>query len=62
MMAMLPLALATLALTAPSYPGPAIGETLPAFEAMDQSGRRRGFDDLTGPNGLVLVFYRTADW
>ncbi len=42
--------------------GPAVGETIPRFEARDQSGRLRTFDDLRGPNGLMLVFVRSADW
>jgi peptidoglycan/xylan/chitin deacetylase (PgdA/CDA1 family) len=43
-------------------PGPAVGSRLPAFTARDQSGRTRSFADLRGPNGLVLVFFRSADW
>ena len=43
-------------------PGPRIGETLPAFALPDQDGRPRDFASLKGPNGLVLVFYRSADW
>ena len=31
-------------------------------EAPDQEGRQRDFQSLTGPNGLVLVFFRSADW
>jgi cytochrome oxidase Cu insertion factor (SCO1/SenC/PrrC family) len=42
--------------------GPAIGAMLPAFELPDQSGARRRFDDLKGPEGLLLVFFRSADW
>ncbi len=42
--------------------GPAVGQTLPAFEAPDQDGRPRSFDDLRGPKGLVLLFFRSADW
>jgi len=42
--------------------GPAIGEAIPRFEARDQSGRLRTFEDLKGPNGLMLVFFRSADW
>jgi hypothetical protein len=34
--------------------GPAVGEAIPAFELVDQEGRR--------PKGLVLVFFRSADW
>ena len=43
-------------------PGPRIGETLPAFALQDQDGEPRDFASLKGPNGLVLVFYRSADW
>jgi hypothetical protein len=42
--------------------GPAIGAAIPRFEARDQAGRLRTFDDLKGPNGLMLVFVRSADW
>ena len=42
--------------------GPAVGQPLPAFEAPDQDGRPRSFDSLRGPKGLVLVFFRSADW
>jgi len=46
----------------PSTLGPAVGQPLPPFEAQDQDGRRRDFTSLKGPNGLVLVFFRSADW
>ena len=46
----------------PSTLGPAVGQPLPAFEARDQHGRLRDFASLKGPNGLVLVFFRSADW
>jgi hypothetical protein len=42
--------------------GPAVGEAIPRFEAPDQTGRLRAFEDLKGPNGLVLLFFRSADW
>lgn len=43
--------------------GPAIGDTIPAeFAVRDQTGAQRGFDDVAGENGLVLVFNRSADW
>lgn len=47
---------------APDAPGPAVGATLPGFEAADQDGRRRTFESLRGKNGLLLVFSRSADW
>ena len=43
-------------------PGPAVGTTVPAFEAPDQDGRRRRFDTLRGPAGLLLNFNRSAVW
>ena len=42
--------------------GPRVGEALPSFEATDQTGRARDVASLKGPNGLVLVFFRSADW
>lgn len=42
--------------------GPAVGERIPAFETVDQSGTTRTFDSLKGPRGLVLLFVRSADW
>ena len=42
--------------------GPQVGQTLPAFEARDQTGKLRNFASLKGPKGLVLVFFRSADW
>jgi peroxiredoxin len=42
--------------------GPEIGSHIPAFAAPDQNGRQQTFDTLRGPNGLVLMFIRSADW
>jgi len=42
--------------------GPSIGQRLIAFEARDQNGALRTLDSLKGPNGLVMVFFRSADW
>jgi hypothetical protein len=38
------------------------GQSIPDFELRDQSGRSRKFEDLSGPRGAMLVFYRSADW
>jgi hypothetical protein len=46
----------------PGTLGPSIGQPMPRFEAPDQDGRPRGFASLSGPKGLVLVFFRSADW
>jgi hypothetical protein len=43
-------------------PGPEVGAEIPAFALPDQEGRSRSFADLKGPEGLVLVFFRSADW
>lgn len=42
--------------------GPAVGQSLPAFVVKDSTGVTRTFESLKGPNGLVLVFFRSADW
>ena len=51
--------------TPPSFAeryGPAIGETAPAINAIDQSGKPRDFASLRGPKGLWILFIRSADW
>lgn len=67
-LSMLVLAMAQLA-PSPSSPGvnpatlgPAVGQPIPPFEVPDQDGRQRDFASVTGPNGLVLVLFRSADW
>jgi hypothetical protein len=45
-----------------SQPGPAVGSRLPVFTAPDQNGAMRTFESLKGPNGLVLMIVRSADW
>jgi len=42
--------------------GPEIGAKAPDFTLPDQTGRSRSLHDLMGPNGLLLVFSRSADW
>ena len=42
--------------------GPEVGQMVPAFSLSDQTGRSRSLADLTGANGLLLVFSRSADW
>ena len=42
--------------------GPAMGARIPSFSAPDQNGKLEDFQSLKGPSGLVLVFYRSADW
>ncbi|MBX9600467.1 MAG: hypothetical protein K2X35_05675 [Bryobacteraceae bacterium] len=42
--------------------GPPPGAPIPAFELPDQTGRKQTFESLRGPAGLVLMFFRSADW
>ncbi len=44
------------------HTGPEVGAKIPSFEVRDQHGEVRTFADLRGPEGLLLLFYRTADW
>ena len=39
-----------------------VGRKAPAFSARDQFGREQSLDTLKGPNGTVLLFFRSADW
>jgi len=42
--------------------GPEPGERIPEFALPDQTGASRTLQNLAGPNGLFLVFHRSADW
>jgi hypothetical protein len=42
--------------------GPEPGQRIPEFTLPDQDGAARSLPNLAGPNGLLLVFYRSADW
>ncbi len=42
--------------------GIAIGAQAPDFALPDQTGRSRSLASLTGKNGLMLYFVRSADW
>ena len=42
--------------------GLAVGEKAPAFSLHDEFGRVQTLDTLKGPNGTVLLFFRSADW
>jgi peroxiredoxin len=42
--------------------GPQVGERIADFRLADQTGASRTRDSLMGPNGLMLVFSRSADW
>lgn len=43
-------------------PGIETGKKAPAFQARDQYGKKWTLSSLMGPNGLVLLFFRSADW
>ena len=42
--------------------GPQIGQPVPDFRLVDQSGHTWTRDSLMGPKGLMIVFSRSADW
>jgi len=42
--------------------GLSVGQKAPAFSLHDQLGRTQTLDSLKGPNGTVLLFFRSADW
>jgi peroxiredoxin len=42
--------------------GPQVGTRVPDFTLLDQKGQSRTLASLIGPKGLMLVFYRSADW
>ena len=42
--------------------GPQVGQRIPEISAPDQNGVRRAFDELKGPNGALVFFFRSADW
>ena len=42
--------------------GPQIGARVPDFSAVDQFGRTQTLQSLAGPEGTMLVFFRSAEW
>ena len=52
----------TLSLLDASQSGLPAGSTAPDFSLPDHTGKVRDFASLTGPRGLILVFFRSADW
>lgn len=56
-------AAAIVAIASPTAAEPAVGDRLPAgFQPADSTGTLRPLASLSGPNGLVLVFARSAGW
>jgi len=43
-------------------PGPRVGARVPPFQLPDQNGQIRDLHSLYGSKGLMLVFFRSADW
>ena len=48
--------------TQPDSRGPAVGTAIPRFAAPDQNGVTRTLDNIKGPKGAMIVFFRSADW
>lgn len=42
--------------------GPQVGQAVPAFEGVDQFGKRHTLASIAGRRGTMLVFFRSADW
>ena len=55
---------ATLASVQPNLDavGPKVGVAVPEFQGVDQFGRSQTLQSVLGPEGAMIVFYRSADW
>ncbi len=53
---------AAFSLAAQEMPGVPAGKHAPPFRARDQFAKEQTLSSLMGPNGLVLLFFRSADW
>ena len=42
--------------------GPQVDERVPDFSLTDQNGKPWTLQSIMGPKGVMLVFYRSADW
>ena len=42
--------------------GPQVGERVPEFSLPDQAGTTQTLRSVMGPQGALVVFYRSADW
>jgi cytochrome oxidase Cu insertion factor (SCO1/SenC/PrrC family) len=49
-------------LAGPPSVGIEIGQPAPAFALSDQFGHEQSNQTLKGPKGIVLLFFRSADW
>jgi len=46
----------------PRTVGPQVGAKVPSFALPDQTGQERTLASLMKSKGVVLVFFRSADW
>ncbi len=53
---------AALTLAAQDMPGIRVGTLAPPLRARDQFAKEQTLASLMGPNGLALLFFRSADW
>jgi len=42
--------------------GPEVGRPAPDFRLQDQNGAWQTLHTIAGPKGVMLVFFRSADW
>ena len=42
--------------------GPQVGERVPDFQLVDQTGKPQTLQSIIGRRGAMLVFVRSADW
>ena len=56
------LAVAAALLWADVASGPAVGQRVPDFHLRDQNGAEKSLQSILGPQGALLVFFRSADW
>jgi hypothetical protein len=42
--------------------GPQVGSRVPDFVGQDQFDRRQSLASVLGPQGAMIVFFRSADW
>ncbi len=58
----LALLLAAAPLSRAADPGLQPGDTAPSFKLKDQDGKEQTLKSVAGPNGLLVLFSRSADW
>ncbi len=42
--------------------GPQVGAVVPALAGVDQFNRPQTLESVSGPEGAMVVFFRSADW